>query len=172
MIPTLWPFGDTNQWDFKTWPRIQKSFEKMNDKDKFVARMIIAIHAVGILGAPFFYTPEAAIVGFISYWFTSLGITMSYHRQLTHRSFKTEKWLEYIFATWGTLAIQGHPMDWVSAHRHHHKHCETTADPHSPLDGFFWSHMGWLFDSKEQRILFDTSNVNDMKKDPYYNFLK
>lgn len=63
-------------------------------------------------------------------------------------------------------------MEWVSAHRHHHFHCDKPADPHSPYDGFFWSHMGWLFDSSDQKILFDTSNITDMKADPYYVFLK
>ena len=51
-------------------------------------------------------------------------------------------------ATMGTLAVQGHPIEWVSAHRHHHTQCDDVADPHSPKDGFWWSHMGWLFDSK------------------------
>jgi len=163
-VPILRPFGDDKYWKFETFPRIQRNWEKMNKKDKIVAQLIAAIHAIGILGAPFFYTHDAFVAGCVSYWFTSLGITMSYHRQLTHRSFKTPKWLEYVFATWGVMAIQGHPMEWVSAHRHHHKHCDDIADPHSPYDGFFWSHMGWLFDSREQKILFDTSNISEMKK--------
>lgn len=52
----------------------------MNEKDKIVAKIIAAIHAIGILGAPFFYTNEAAVVGFLGYLITSLGITLSYHR--------------------------------------------------------------------------------------------
>jgi len=149
MIPVLEPFGSTKFWGFETWPKIQKSWGKMNKKDQIVASLIGSIHMLAFLFAPFTYTPTAFWVGFVGYMFTSLGITASYHRQLTHKSFNSPKWVEYILATWGVMAIQGHPMEWVSAHRHHHLHCDKEADPHSPYDGFFWSHMGWLFDSAE-----------------------
>ena len=103
---------------------------------------------------------------------TSTGITLSYHRQLTHKSFETPKWLEHIFAMFGVAAVQGHPIEWVSAHRHHHKHCDDVVDPHSPYDGFLWSHMGWLFDSAATKVLVDTTNSKDMKGDDFYQFLK
>ena len=77
-----------------------------------------------------------------------LGITLSYHRQLSHRSFTTPKWLEYALAYCGVLAIQGDPLEWVSSHRYHHLHTDTPLDPHSPYEGFWWSHMGWLLDNK------------------------
>ena len=77
-----------------------------------------------------------------------LGITLSYHRQLSHRSFATPKWLEYTLAYCGVLAIQGDPVEWVSSHRYHHLHTDTPLDPHSPYEGFWWSHMGWLLDNK------------------------
>lgn len=86
---------------------------------------------------------------FVSYFITGcLGITLSYHRQLSHRSFSTPKWLEYALAYCGVLAIQGEPMEWVSSHRYHHLHTDTPLDPHSPYEGFWWSHMGWLLDNK------------------------
>jgi stearoyl-CoA desaturase (delta-9 desaturase) len=106
------------------------------------------------------------------YFFSCLGITLSYHRQLTHKSFETDKWLEHAFAFLGVLAVQGHPIEWVSAHRHHHVQCDDVPDPHSPYDGFFWSHMGWLFDSRSNALLFDTTNAKDMKKDDFYVWLK
>lgn len=77
-----------------------------------------------------------------------LGITLSFHRQLSHRSFQTPKWLEYVFAYCGVLAVQGDPTEWVSSHRFHHLHTDTPLDPHSPYEGFWWSHMGWLLDEK------------------------
>ncbi|MEC7298883.1 MAG: anhydro-N-acetylmuramic acid kinase, partial [Pseudomonadota bacterium] len=46
----------------------------------------------------------------------------------------------------GALAMQGDPSEWVSSHRHHHKHCDTPKDPHSPYEGFWWSHIGWVLD--------------------------
>jgi fatty-acid desaturase len=77
-----------------------------------------------------------------------LGITLSFHRQLSHRSFATPKWVEYALAYCGVLAVQGDPTEWVSSHRFHHLHTDTPLDPHSPYEGFWWSHMGWLLDNK------------------------
>ena len=76
-----------------------------------------------------------------------LGITLSFHRQLSHRSFTTPKWLEYALAYCGVLAVQGDPIEWVSSHRYHHLHTDTPLDPHSPYEGFWWSHMGWLLNN-------------------------
>ncbi|KAJ6827802.1 palmitoyl-monogalactosyldiacylglycerol delta-7 desaturase, chloroplastic isoform X1 [Iris pallida] len=75
-----------------------------------------------------------------------LGITLSYHRHLSHRSFKLPKWLEYTFAYLGAQAGQGDPLDWVCTHRYHHQHCDTAKDPHTPTQGFWFSHITWLFD--------------------------
>jgi len=135
----------------------------MNKKDKIVAGLIMTIHGMA-LGAPFTFGPGALKWLGINYAICLLGITASFHRQLTHRSFETPKLLEYTLALFGTLAVQGHPIEWVSAHRHHHGECDDFADPHSPRDGFWWSHMGWLFDSKTQALLFDTTNCKDLKK--------
>lgn len=143
----------------------------MNKKDQIVAGIIASTHIMA-LGAPFCYTPQAFQLCFWGYMITALGITASFHRQLTHKSFKSPKWVERLLATWGTLAVQGHPIEWCSNHRHHHVHCDTEVDPHSPYDGLWWSHMVWLFDSKSQIILFDTSNVKDLKRDDYYQWLK
>lgn len=72
-----------------------------------------------------------------------LGITLCYHRLLTHRSFSVPKWLEYFLTLCAALAYQGGPLSWVAAHRKHHAASDLNEDPHSPLHGFFWSHMGW-----------------------------
>lgn len=59
-----------------------------------------------------------------------------------------------MFAYCGVLAVQGDPTEWVSSHRFHHLHTDTPLDPHSPYEGFWWSHMGWLLDEKvRQQIL-------------------
>ena len=65
-----------------------------------------------------------------------IGITFSFHRQLSHKSFVTPKWLEYAAVYCGVLAVQGDPIEWVSSHRHHHAQCDTPADPHTPYEGF------------------------------------
>lgn len=98
-----------------------------------------------------------------------LGITLSYHRQLSHRSFQTPKWLEYVLAYCGALAVQGDPIEWASSHRYHHLHTDTPLDPHSPYEGFWWSHAGWLLDHEavEARVS-DRSNAADMQKQWFY----
>ena len=73
-----------------------------------------------------------------------LGITLCYHRLLSHRSFKTPKWFEYVLATCGCLAWQGGPIGWVGTHRMHHQHSDTEHDPHSPNHGFTWAHVLWF----------------------------
>ena len=116
--------------------------------DKQYIGFMLFIHGL-CLAAPFTFSWPMVGLFFVSYFITGcLGITLSYHRQLSHRSFSTPKWLEYALAYCGVLAIQGEPMEWVSSHRYHHLHTDTPLDPHSPYEGFWWSHMGWLLDNK------------------------
>jgi stearoyl-CoA desaturase (Delta-9 desaturase) len=94
----------------------------------------------------------------IMYVVAGLGVTVGYHRLLTHRSFQTFKPMEYLFATLGSMAVQGPVIAWVADHRKHHAHTDEEGDPHSPhvghgdgikgaLYGLWYAHMGWLFDS-------------------------
>jgi len=69
---------------------------------------------------------------------------MGYHRLLTHRSYKTPKWVEYFLAICGTLALEGGPMFWIATHRVHHQFADKDGDPHTPRDGKWWSHIGWM----------------------------
>ena len=98
-------------------------------------------HSCFVAAFACFFTWRRLAWHFGFYVMSALGITLSFHRQLTHKSFQTPKWLEYVFAYFGTLAAQGSPIEWVSDHRYHHLHCETPLDPHSSYEGFWWSHM-------------------------------
>ena len=91
------------------------------------------------------------------YLVTALGITVGYHRMLTHRAFQTYKPVEYAFAAAGSMAVQGPVIDWVADHRKHHAHTDEEGDPHSPhvghgsgLAGLWHAHVGWLFDANGQ----------------------
>ncbi len=91
------------------------------------------------------------------YVVTAIGITVGYHRMLTHRAFQTHKPVEYAFAAAGSMAVQGPVIDWVADHRKHHAHTDVEGDPHSPhvghgsgLAGLWHAHVGWLFDSNGQ----------------------
>ncbi|KAJ4893738.1 hypothetical protein Rs2_20532 [Raphanus sativus] len=135
--------------------------------------VVVSMHLLSLL-APFQFNWRAVSVAFVLYIVTGLlGITLSFHRNLTHRSFKLPKWLEYLFAYCGAQALQGHPIDWVSTHRYHHQFCDSDKDPHSPLEGFWFSHMNWMFDTNTitQRVG-EPNNVGDLEKQPFYQFLK
>ncbi len=98
-----------------------------------------------VLAAPFTFTWTGLIVMFALHWLTgSLGICLGYHRLLTHTGMKTYNWVRYLFATIGTLAGEGSPLDWVADHRKHHAYSDLEGDPHSPNDGGIWSHIFWL----------------------------
>ncbi len=91
------------------------------------------------------------------YVVTMLGVTLGFHRLLTHRSFATYKPVEYVLAVLGTMAVQGSVIDWVADHRKHHAHTDEEGDPHSPhvghgsaLRGLWHAHTGWLFQTHAQ----------------------
>ncbi|MBI1369971.1 MAG: acyl-CoA desaturase [Planctomycetes bacterium] len=99
---------------------------------------------IAALFAPFYFTWTGLVLALLFMWLTAnIGITLCYHRLLTHRSFKTPKWFEYILALCGCLAWQGGPVQWVGVHRIHHKHSDEETDPHTPNHGFTWAHMLW-----------------------------
>ncbi|GMI82033.1 hypothetical protein HRI_001872600 [Hibiscus trionum] len=143
-----------------------------NALDIASAGIVLATHLLALC-APFYFTWSAFWVAAGLYLVSGLGITLSFHRNLSHRSFKLPKWLEYLFAYCGVQALQGNPIDWVSTHRYHHQFCDSERDPHSPIEGFWFSHMNWLFDTKtvaEKRG--ESSNVGDLEKQPFYRFLQ
>jgi stearoyl-CoA desaturase (delta-9 desaturase) len=90
------------------------------------------------------------------YMSTAIGITVGFHRLLTHRAFETKPWLRYTLAVLGSAALQGSVIDWVADHRKHHTFTDEEGDPHSPhtehgagiggmLAGLWHAHVGWLF---------------------------
>jgi len=94
---------------------------------------------------------------FVLYIFTGVGITVGFHRLLTHRAFQTYPWLERTFAVMGSLAVEGSVLDWVADHRKHHAHADKEGDPHSPhvghgsgLRGLWHAHTGWLLETQGQ----------------------
>jgi fatty-acid desaturase len=104
---------------------------------------------VGAIAALFFFTWKALVVACFLWWVTgSWGIGMGYHRLLTHRGYKTSKFVEYFLTTCGAMAMEGGPMAWVGTHRVHHQNTDKEGDPHSPRDGGLWAHMGWILTGK------------------------
>jgi stearoyl-CoA desaturase (delta-9 desaturase) len=93
----------------------------------------------------------------VTYLLFGFGVTVGYHRLLTHRGFQTHKGTQYAFAVLGSMALQGSVLDWVADHRKHHAHADEEGDPHSPhvghgsgLSGLWHAHVGWLFETHGQ----------------------
>ena len=121
----------------------------------FTTIVLILIH-IGAIGALFVFSWKNLAITVFLYWVAiGLGISMGYHRLHTHRSYKVPLWLEYFFALCGTLTLEGGPIFWVAVHRIHHQKSDLPGDPHSPRDGAWWSHVGW--------ILFGETNHNNTK---------
>jgi stearoyl-CoA desaturase (Delta-9 desaturase) len=105
--------------------------------------------------------PSDLLVFGVMYVLCGLGVTVGYHRMLTHRAFATHPATRYVFAVLGSMAIQGPVIDWVADHRKHHAHTDKEGDPHSPhvghgagvrgaLRGLWHAHVGWLWRTNGQ----------------------
>ncbi len=104
-------------------------------------------------------SPADLAIAAVLYLLTAVGITVGFHRLLTHRSFQTSKPVEYLFAVLGSMAVQGPVISWVADHRKHHAHTDKEGDPHSPhighdggvrgvLAGLWHAHTGWLMSTQ------------------------
>jgi stearoyl-CoA desaturase (delta-9 desaturase) len=135
---------------------------------------VLALLHAGAIAALFFFTWQALGVALFLYWMaTGLGISLGYHRLHTHRSFTVPKFLEYFFAICGTLTFEGGPIFWVGTHRIHHQKSDQFGDPHSPRDGAWWAHAGWLLfgESKHSNTRLMAKYAPDLGKVPFYVWL-
>jgi stearoyl-CoA desaturase (delta-9 desaturase) len=108
------------------------------------------------------------------------GITVGFHRLLTHRSFKTSRLLRAGFAALGSAAAEGPVIDWVATHRKHHRYSDVEGDPHSPhvghgsgwrgaFAGFLHAHIGWVFSDME--VADERIYAKDLLADPWIRFV-
>ena len=104
---------------------------------------------------------DVRVAGSLIVWFVmQLGVHAGYHRYFTHCSFRTHEWFEAVLACVGCLALQNGPLWWAATHRQHHHFADTQADLHSPKQGFWHAHIGWLWSRKADVI--DCSLVRDL----------
>ena len=141
-------------------------------KNWTVILFMAAIHLLAVVALlPQFWSWTAIATLLILYWVTAcLGVTIGYHRLLSHRSFRVPRWLERFFATCGALSCQHGPIDWVGLHRHHHKFSDTEADHHDSNKGFWWSHMGWMLEGVPAMAAVPRL-TGDLAVDPYHRWL-
>lgn len=136
--------------------------------------VFLIIAHIAAVAALFFWSWPAVITAVALYWVGgSLGIGMGFHRLLTHRGYKVPKPVEYFLAVCGTLALEGGPIQWVVTHRIHHAHADRAGDPHTPRDGGWWAHVGWILlgtaqDHDEATM---ARYAPDLVKDRFYRWL-
>ena len=135
--------------------------------------VLLAFH-IGAIAAMFFFSWRAFVFTLFLIWVGGgLGISMGYHRLLTHRSYSVPVLLEYLFAICATLALEGGPIFWVATHRIHHQKADRPGDPHSPRDGAWWAHIGWILfgDAQQSSTAMLSKYAPDLAKDRFYVWL-
>jgi len=102
-----------------------------------------------------------------------LGVTVGYHRLLSHRSFRCPKFVEYFWVLAGYLAYEGSPIWWSTIHRAHHRYTDLSTDPHSPRQiGWFNAYVSWFFHKNYPDYISPDTQAKDLIKDPIYRFLE
>ncbi len=132
--------------------------EKLANLGAVVVPFVATLAAIVLLWNSLVSASDLVIAAAM-YLLTAIGVTVGFHRLLTHRSFQTSKALEYTFAVLGSMAVQGPVISWVADHRKHHAHTDEEGDPHSPhvghsggargvLAGLWHAHSGWLMSTQ------------------------
>jgi stearoyl-CoA desaturase (delta-9 desaturase) len=132
-------------------------------------------HALALLVLlPWLFSWTSVVLFAVGVIFFGQGINLGYHRLLAHNSLAVPKWLEHALVVLALCNSQDTPVKWVASHRHHHKFSDVQADTHSPLAGFMWSHMNWLFfhNSATRGILAYKTYAHDLIDDPFYRRLE
>ena len=136
----------------------------------FLSSRFWLFHAV-FLGAAIWVAPttETIVWGLVLYIIRMFGVTAGYHRYFSHKSFKTSRFFAFFLAFLAQSSAQRGVLWWASNHRHHHRYSDKEQDLHSPVqNGFFYSHVGWLFQSKSYE---KHNNISDLEKFPELQFL-
>ena len=132
--------------------------------DSMLRRAVLLLFVIGPFAATLYaiytlwqrWVTPLDVALMIGLWVaTGLGITVGFHRMLTHRSFEAPDWVRGFWLALGSMAVEGGAVTWAAVHAEHHVHADQEGDPHSPLEGFVHAHVGWLvdgFQSKPERF--------------------
>jgi stearoyl-CoA desaturase (Delta-9 desaturase) len=154
----------------RTEPIVLPSRQKLN----WITTIVLILLHIGAVAALFMFSWRVFAVTVFLYWMTiGLGISMGYHRLHTHRSYQIPLFLEYFFAVCGSLTLEGGPIFWVATHRLHHQKSDQPGDPHSPHDGAWWSHIGWILlgDTNHNNTRVLSKYAPDLAKHKFYIWL-
>ena len=114
-------------------------------------------------------SPVAVAVAALMYALRMFAITGFYHRYFSHKSFRTSRPVQFLFALLGAASVQRGPLWWAAHHRHHHRHADTEHDVHSPRHGFWHSHVGWFL--TRRRFATDHAAIPDLVQYPELRWL-
>jgi len=131
----------------------------------------MAFFHIGAVAALFMFSWKALVAAVVLWWISaSLGVGMGFHRLLTHRGYKTPRLVEYFITLCGLLSLEGGAINWVVTHRMHHAHTDAPGDPHTPRDGGWWAHIGWMLKGTAQSHDRETMEryAPDMMKDKFH----
>jgi len=156
-----------------TYPHLMSRPEKVVNLLAVVLPPLIIIAAIVVFWNQVVGVHDLVLAA-VMYLLTGFGVTIGFHRMLTHRSFRTSKPVEYVFAALGSMSVQGPVINWVADHRKHHAHTDEEGDPHSPhvgagkgvigaIRGLFHAHVGWLLteEGRAERAKYARDLVED-----------
>jgi stearoyl-CoA desaturase (delta-9 desaturase) len=148
--------------------------EHQQGRINWITTIVMALFHVGAIAALFCFSWKNLAAFLVMYFFAiNIGIGVAYHRLLTHRGFRTPKWVEYFVTMCGTMALEGGPIFWVATHRVHHQNSDQEGDPHTPVDGTFWAHAGWILSGRAMHS--ETALLGryapDLTRDPVHVWL-
>ena len=112
-----------------------------------VLPLVAVFAAMALLWNKYIFASDLILLG-VFFFLAQMGVTVGYHRMLTHQGFQAPGWVKFCLLTMGATAFEGTPVQWTATHIKHHAHSDEEDDPHSPLAGFWHAHCGWLFSSK------------------------
>jgi len=124
----------------------------------------ILLHFLPLLAFVTGVTWRAVWLGVILYFVRMLAITAGYHRYFSHRSYRLGRVSQFVLAFIGSTAAQKGALWWAAHHRAHHKNSDTERDIHSPIRGFWWSHVGWILCDKYNKT--DSDAITDFTRYP------
>jgi fatty-acid desaturase len=145
-----------------------------NEPLNLMTTIVMVVLHIGAIAALFMFSWKVLAASIFLYWVTTgLGISMGYHRLLTHRSYRVPIFLEYFFAVCGASTFEGGPIFWVATHRIHHQKSDQPGDPHTPRDGAWWAHVGWILvgEAKHNNTQLMSKYAPDLAKHKFYVWL-
>jgi stearoyl-CoA desaturase (Delta-9 desaturase) len=172
-------FKNTQEWGRSVWQWFDADHSRLTwdevrtqpDRPDLVRCLPFVFLHLGCLAVIWVgWSPVAVAVAILLYLVRMFAITAFYHRYFSHRTFKTGRLRQFLFAVLGASAAQRGPLWWAYHHRNHHRHSDDEEDVHSPWQwGFWWAHIGWI--TSRRNFPTDYRQVKDFARFPELRFL-